>query len=87
MLKETEVPLKPNLTQHEIKFLDCVHNGLSNKQIAEQLNIAVKTVESRKFNLVKKLNLKSTRELISYSVMYFLNLLIIILTFLPDEII
>ena len=87
MAKKTEVPYEPVFTSNEITFLDCIKKGLSNKEIACELNIAVKTVETRKYKMIKKLNLKSTRELMSYSVMYFLNLLIIILTFLPDEII
>ncbi len=87
MSKESLIPSRPAFSQAERAFLFCIKNGLSNKQIAEQLNIAVKTVEARKFNLVKKLNLNSTRELLVFSVTYFFNMMIVILTLLPDGII
>jgi len=42
--------------------------GLSTKQIAAQLNLSVKTVETYRENLKRKLNLDSGSELIRYAI-------------------
>jgi DNA-binding NarL/FixJ family response regulator len=41
--------------------------GLSNKQIAEKLFISPKTVENHRSNILRKLNLHSTIELVRYA--------------------
>jgi two-component system response regulator NreC len=41
--------------------------GYSNKEIAEQLVISVKTVESHKSNLMEKLDLKSRPDLVKFA--------------------
>ena len=86
MIRETERKSCQILTLREIEVLKQVRNGYSNKQIAGELNITEKTVETHKFNMVKKLNLKGTRDLLIYSAIYFFNISILILANLLEEI-
>jgi len=52
------------LTTREKEVLTCIVNGLSNKQIAEKLFISNRTVETHRTNIMKKLNLKNTAQLV-----------------------
>ncbi|MDP4096063.1 response regulator transcription factor [Paenibacillus sp. P96] len=55
------------LSEREKEILSWVAKGYSNKEIAEQLVISVKTVESHKSNLMEKLNLKTRPELVKFA--------------------
>ncbi len=68
--KQTVVtPLKnPNadiLSQRETEVLQHLANGLSSKQIAGQLDISTRTVETHRLNIMKKLNTTNSAETIS----------------------
>ncbi|MEM1328124.1 MAG: response regulator transcription factor [Bacteroidota bacterium] len=54
---------KISLTKRERQIMDLVLSGMSNKEIAEQLNKSVRTVEAHRFNLMKKLEVKNVTEL------------------------
>ncbi len=56
------------LTKREIEVLNQLSIGLSSKQIASELNIAIKTVDNHRQNMLQKTNSKSTGELISYAI-------------------
>lgn len=56
------------LSEREKEVLSLTAKGYANKEIAEQLIISVKTVETHKSNLMEKLGLKSRPELIKYAV-------------------
>jgi len=56
------------LTQREKEIIEKVGAGLSNKEIAEKLFISVRTVDCHKNNIMKKLKIKSTAELIIYGI-------------------
>lgn len=56
------------LTPEEIKILKHLANGLTVKEIAVLDNRAVKTVETHKFNLMKKLGLHKTVHLTLFSI-------------------
>ena len=56
------------LTDREEQVLRLIAQGYSNKEIAGQLNISVKTVESHKANLMEKLEFKSRTEIVRYAV-------------------
>jgi two-component system response regulator NreC len=56
-----------SLTDREKEILAKVAQGYSNKEIAEQLVISVKTVESHKANLMEKLDLKTRPDLVKYA--------------------
>jgi two-component system response regulator NreC len=55
------------LTSREREVLQLLAEGLSNREIAEELNISVKTVESHRSNMMNKLELNSKTELIKYA--------------------
>ncbi len=57
-----------NLTRREIQILKLISEGLTNKQIADGLFISVRTVETHKNNIMQKLGLKNTAELIKFAI-------------------
>ncbi|WP_128893986.1 response regulator transcription factor [Longirhabdus pacifica] len=56
------------LSIREKEVLSCVAKGYANKEIAQMLNLSVKTVESHKGKLMEKLNMKTRPELVKYAV-------------------
>ena len=56
-----------DLTEKEIQILQLVARGYSNKVIAEKLGKSVRTVETQRFNLMKKLDLKNVVELVNFA--------------------
>ena len=57
------------LTARESETLRLIALGYSNKEIAEQFDLSVKTVESHKSNAQKKLDINSRKEIISYAIL------------------
>lgn len=55
------------LTKREREVLHFVGKGYSNQQIADQLSISTRTVDSHKGNLMQKLNIKSASALARYA--------------------
>ena len=53
-----------NLTQREHEVLRALSKGLSNKEIARQLNLSPKTIDSHRTNLLRKMNVNSTAALL-----------------------
>ncbi|SFA97864.1 two component transcriptional regulator, LuxR family [Cohnella sp. OV330] len=56
-----------SLSDREKEILAKVAQGYSNKEIAEQLVISVKTVESHKSNLMEKLELRTRPDLVKFA--------------------
>jgi len=56
------------LTNREIEVLKLVAEGLTSKEIADILSISIRTVEHHRANLLKKLNLKNTADLIKHAI-------------------
>lgn len=56
------------LTGRECEVLRMVAQGYTNRQIASQLTISVRTVESHRANLMDKLDLHSRVELVRYAI-------------------
>jgi DNA-binding NarL/FixJ family response regulator len=56
------------LTGREEQVIRLIAQGYANKEIASQLDISVKTVESHKTNVMEKLELKSRTEIVRYAV-------------------
>ncbi|HEX8814146.1 MAG TPA: response regulator transcription factor [Terriglobales bacterium] len=56
------------LTPREREILQLLAEGKSNKDVANLLNISLHTAESHRANIMEKLNLKGTPELILYAV-------------------
>jgi DNA-binding NarL/FixJ family response regulator len=57
-----------DLSTREMEVLKLVGEAKSNDEIAEQLNISKRTVESHKQNLLRKIGVKNTNELIRFAV-------------------
>ena len=60
--------LKNSLTHREREVVQQVAEGLLNKQIAERLNVSVKTVETHRASAMRKLKLKTSAGLVRYAV-------------------
>ena len=56
------------LTQRERDVLRHIANGHANKQIAQALGLSVRTVETHRLNIKRKLNIEGQAELIKYAV-------------------
>jgi DNA-binding NarL/FixJ family response regulator len=56
------------LTERERQVLQLIAEGKSNKEIATILNLSPYTVESHRNNLMQKLNLHNTAEIVLYAV-------------------
>jgi two-component system invasion response regulator UvrY len=55
-----------SLSQREIEIIGFIKKGSSSKEIADSLNISVKTVEVHRYNILKKLNLKNAAALVNF---------------------
>jgi len=54
------------LSQREIQIIALIKKGYSSKEIAESLEISVKTVEVHRYNILKKLNLRNAAALVHF---------------------
>ena len=56
------------LTSREREIIKFIAEGKTNKEIAGMLCISTRTVENHRANIMKKLNLKNTSELVKYAI-------------------
>jgi DNA-binding NarL/FixJ family response regulator len=56
------------LTTRERQVLQCVAEGMTNRQIAENLGLAVKTVDTHRMRLMRKLNIHDQTNLVKFAV-------------------
>jgi len=56
------------LTARESEILELIALGKSNQEVADALFISIKTVETHKANILGKLGLKNTAELVRYAI-------------------
>ena len=56
------------LSQRELEVLYLIAQGLSNKEIAGKLYISNRTVDAHRYNIMQKMNVKNTAELIKNAV-------------------
>ncbi|MEM4988485.1 response regulator transcription factor [Collimonas sp. H4R21] len=63
-------PMTPGqlLTARERQVLQHIANGESNKQIARELDLSVRTVETHRLNIKRKLDIEGQAELIKFAV-------------------
>ncbi len=64
---ESDAQLTEALTNREREIVKLIAEGKSNKEIAEMLFISVRTVERHRANMMDKLKLKKTAELVQYA--------------------
>ena len=68
LAKITEKEEQAVLTPREIEILKEVANGLSAKLIADKFSLSVRTVETHRVNIMKKLNAHNTAEVIKKAI-------------------
>lgn len=56
------------LSKREIQILTMIANGCTNRVIASELNISIKTVESHRENIIGKLDVHSAVEMTRYAI-------------------
>lgn len=56
------------LTEREREVLQLLAEGRSNKEVATQLSLGLSTIETHRANLMQKLNLHNTAEIVLYAV-------------------
>src|ERR1051325_7615488 len=74
-LLEQHMPLKPadhavqtDLSIGEAEVLQLIAEGMANKQIAQELNLSIKTIEKRRQSLLGKLDLHTVADLVRYAI-------------------
>lgn len=55
---------KVDVTKREKEIIELISLGYSNKEIAEKLLVSVSTVDAHRYNILKKLEVKNTAEMI-----------------------
>jgi DNA-binding NarL/FixJ family response regulator len=60
--------ISADLTKREQEVLELVAVGKTNQEVADELFISIKTVETHKTNILEKLGLKNTAELVRYAI-------------------
>lgn len=54
------------LSRRELDIVQLIKEGMSSKEIAQRLDISLKTVEVHRYNILKKLSLKNTAALVNF---------------------
>jgi DNA-binding NarL/FixJ family response regulator len=57
---------RKHLSKREIEIIKLIQEGLTNKEISERMFISLKTVESHRTNIFRKLRIKNVAELLKY---------------------
>jgi DNA-binding NarL/FixJ family response regulator len=65
---DLEKPLKERLTPREREVVQLLAEGKTSKEVAVVLNLSVKTAETHRTNVMRKLNLHSVADLVRYAV-------------------
>jgi len=59
---------KIEITKREKEIIQLISEGLSNKEIAQKLLVSISTVDAHRYNILKKLEVKNTAEMITKAV-------------------
>lgn len=60
-------PSAPSLTRRENEIVVLIAQGLSNREIANKLNISINTIKTHRANIYQKLNLSDRTSLVNYA--------------------
>ena len=65
------LPVDPleRLSNRELQVLQLIGNGASTREAAQRLNLSIKTVESHRQRIKRKLNLTTSAQLLRYAVL------------------
>ena len=58
------------LSERELEVFQLIGQGYGTREIAQMLNLSIKTIESYRANIKQKLNLKNASELVQYAVIW-----------------
>ena len=61
-------PAERKITPRQAEILQLLAEGQSNKEVARTLNLSVYTVETHRSNIMEKLDLHTTADIILYAV-------------------
>lgn len=64
---DTDKPAEKELTNKEIEIVTLISQGFTSKEIAEKIFISVRTVETHRHNILKKLNIPNAAQLSSWA--------------------
>jgi len=64
------VPTISQLTDRELQVFQLIGHGLTTRQIAQQLHLDVKTVETYRFRIKEKLHLSNATALLQHAVQW-----------------
>lgn len=59
--------MQPDLTPRELDVLQCIAQGMSNKQVAQSLSVSTTTVRSHVSSMIRKLNVENRTQLAIYA--------------------
>ena len=65
---QTPAPVRSRLTPREREIVQLLAEGKSTKEVAVTLGLSVKTAETHRSNIMRKLNLRSVADLVRYAV-------------------
>lgn len=63
---------KVDLSEREISILSLICEGLTNAQIAEEINLSQRTIEGYRLKMLNKLEVKNTAGLVAYAIKNYL---------------
>ena len=66
--QDVSEPLRDRLTTREREIVQLLAEGKSSKEVASSLNISVKTAETHRANIMRKLQIHTVSELVRYAV-------------------
>ena len=64
-LPDNDLSYVESLTNKEIQISHCIRQGLRSKEIADKLNISIKTVEVHRHNILRKFHVKNSISLVN----------------------
>jgi DNA-binding NarL/FixJ family response regulator len=72
LLTTPEIRQSPleSLTNREMDVFQLIGKGLSNRHIAQELSLSVKTVETYRSRIIEKLKLKDSGELVQFAIQW-----------------
>lgn len=68
VVKKKQSQATSEFTEQEKRVIECCHEGLPAKRIADRLGISTNTVQWHKSNIFRKLGINSTLELVNFAV-------------------
>jgi DNA-binding NarL/FixJ family response regulator len=67
--KQSKEEKRLTLSARELEILKLICNGLSNHQIGEKLGVSHRTIEGHRANIIDKIGVKNTVNLVAYAIM------------------